>query len=331
MATPSVPSNLDALKVIKALELFEQTFGSSQSKLELQATIGALATGMDLKDSNLNDLIHRVAKYYQHTQSPEGSGDAVKHQVSATTIQKAKERLTTAEETLILLIRTYLQRVSSKLSATEFVEMAKAAVALVAKDQSNLSFPESKRLLYIALQTFGNRLSQPIPALGEQIPKRIAKPLVRLVRYQKIIRTGGLEAALMTLAAQSLNSTAQCLSPDLIRTALENSPITIAPELATQDGLDDLASALFFKLQLQTPSPRAVKSEQEIAEQLSRAIAEFKAKYQPLTDVTQPQWDNDLSVSSPFFTSSNFETAHNDFTWQPPYIEDKNLEDETNV
>ncbi|MEO1181777.1 MAG: hypothetical protein AAFX51_13205, partial [Cyanobacteria bacterium J06636_28] len=152
-----------------------------------------------------------------------------------------------------------------------------------------------------------------------------------LVRYQKIIRTGGLEAALMTLAAQSLNSTAQCLSPDLIRTALENSPITIAPELATQDGLDDLASALFFKLQLQTPSPRAVKSEQEIAEQLSRAIAEFKAKYQPLTDVTQPQWDNDLSISSPFFTSSNFATARNDFTWQPPYIEDKNSKDETNA
>ena len=239
-----------------------------------------------------------------------------------------EEYLKKAEEALILLIRTYLQRVSSKLSATEFVELAKAAVTLLDKDQSNLSFPERKRLLYIALQTFGTQLSQPIPALGEQIPKRIAKLLARLVRYQKIIRTGGLEATLMTLAAQTLT---QRLSPDMIRTALKNSAVTITPELATQDGLDDLASALFFKLQLQTPSPRATKSEQDIAEQLDLAIAEFKAKYQPLTEVTQPQWDNDLSVSSSLFTPSNFATARNDFTWQPPYIEDKNSKDETNA
>lgn len=331
MVTPSVPSTLDVLKLIKALELFEQTFGSPKSELELQATIGSLVAVMDLKDGNLDDLVHRIANYYQQTQSSEGAVDAAKYQVSPITIQEAKERLTTAEETLILLIRTYLQRVSSKLSATEFVEMAKAAVALVAKDQSNLSFPESKRLLYIALQTFGNQLSQPIPALGEQIPKRTAKLLARLVRYQKIIRTGGLEATLMTLAAQTLDSTAQRLSPDLIRSALKNSTVTIPLELDTQDGLDDLASALFFKLQLQTPSPRATKSEQEIAEQLNQAIAEFKTKYQPLTDVTQPQWDNDLSVSSPFFIPSNFETARNDFTWQPPKIEGKSSKDETNT
>ncbi|MBT9317629.1 hypothetical protein [Leptothoe spongobia] len=243
-----------------------------------------------------------------------------------------QERLTQAEETLLLLIRTYLQRVSSKLSATEFVEMAKAAVALLDKDQSgpSLSFPESKRLLYIALQTFGTQLSQPIPALGEQIPKRIANLLARLVRYQKIMRTGGLEATLMTLAAQTLENTAQRLSPDMIRTALENSRITIAPELATQEGLEDLARALFFKLQLQTPSPTATKSAQEIAEQLNQAIAKFTTKYQPLTEVTQPQWDNDLSVSSPLFTPSNFETASNDFTWQPPKIADKSSKDETN-
>ena len=328
MVTPSVPSTLDVLKLIKALELFEQTFGSPKSELELQATIGSLAAVMDLKDGNLDNLVHRVSNYYQQTQRLKESVDAAKYQISATTVQKAKERLIDAEETLLLLIRTYLQRVSSKLSATEFVELAKAAVALLDKAQANLSYPERKRLLYIALQTFGTQLSQPIPALGEQIPQQIAKRLARLTRYQKIIRTEGLDVALMPLAVQTL---AHRLSPDLIRTALENSPITIAPELDTQEGLDDLTKALFFKLQLQTLSPRATKSEQEIAEQLNSAIAEFKTKYQPLTDVTHPQWDNDLSVSSPFFTPSNFATASNDFTWQPPHIEDKSSKDDTNA
>ncbi|MEM7795385.1 MAG: hypothetical protein AAF579_13175 [Cyanobacteria bacterium P01_C01_bin.118] len=326
MVTSPVPSNPDVLKLIKALELFEQTFDSPKSELELQATLGALATVMNLKESNLNALVHRVVNCYQQTQSLGELVDATKYQVSAATIQKAKERLTDAEETLIRLIRTYLQRVSSKLSATEFVELTKAAVALLAKDPSNLSFPESKRLLYIALQTFGTQLSQPIPALGEQIPKRIAQLLARLIRHQKIIRTDGLADTLIMLAAPTI---AQRLSPDMIRTALENSPITIVPELDTQEGLEDLTSALFFKLQLQMPSLRATKSEQEIAEQLNQAIAEFKTKYQPLTDVTQPQWDNDLSISSSFFTASNFETASNNFTWPYPNIEDKSSKDET--
>ena len=331
MTTQPVSSTPDFPRLLEALALFKQTFGNPKTELDLQATIGALAAAMNLIDDDLDDRIHQIANHHQQLKRPGKLIETVNQTALKSTIRQAKNRLTETEETLILLIRTYLQRVSSKLSATEFVELAKAAVTLLDKDQSNLSFPERKRLLYIALQTFGTQLSQPIPALGEQVPKPIAKLLARLVRYQKIIRTGGLEAALMTLVAQTLDRTAQRLSPDMIRTALKNSTVTITPELDTQDDLDDLASALFFKIQLQTSSPKATKSEQEIAEQLDQAIAEFKAKYQPLTDVTQPQWDNDLSVSSSFFTPSNFATARNDFTWQPPYIEDKNSKDETNA
>ena len=328
MTTQPVSSTPDFPRLLEALALFKQTFGNPKTELDLQATIGALAAAMNLIDDDLDDRIHQIANHHQQLKRPGKLLETVNQTALKSTIRQAKNRLTETEETLILLIRTYLQRVSSKLSATEFVELAKAAVTLLDKDQSNLSFPERKRLLYIALQTFGTQLSQPIPALGEQVPKPIAKLLARLVRYQKIIRTGGLETTLMTLVAQTLT---QRLSPDMIRTALKNSTVTITPELNTQDDLDDLASALFFKIQLQKPSSIATKSEQEIAEQLDQAIAEFKAKYQPLTDVTQPQWDNDLSVSSSLFTPSNFATARNDFTWQPPYIEDKNSKDETNA
>ena len=94
--------------------------------------------------------------------------------------------------------------------------------------------------------------------------------------------------------------------------------------------LDDIAKALLFTVQLQTSATPKTKSEQEIAAQLSQAVADFKTKYQPLADVTQPQWDNDLSVSSPFFVPSNFETASNDFSWLPSTIEDKTTKDETN-
>lgn len=333
MLTPSALSNPDAFKLLAAVELFEQTFGKSKSELDLQATIGALAAAMHLIDDELDNHIHRIASHYQQLKSPDKLIETAGQIVPESTIQKAKARLAETEETVILLIRTYLQRVSSKLTATEFVEMAKAAVALLDTHQSGprFSLPESKRLLYIVLKTFGDQLSQPIPPLGEQLPEQITSLVTRLARYQKIIRTDGLEAVLMTLATQTLKNVAQRLSPTMVRNALQNSRVTIVPEFDNQDSLEDLASAMVLKVRLQTVSSNTTKSKQEIAEQLDQAIAEFKIKYQSLTDVTHPKWDNDLSVSSPFFTPSNFATASNDFTWVPPHIEDKSLEDETNA
>ncbi|NEQ53875.1 MAG: hypothetical protein F6K11_27715, partial [Leptolyngbya sp. SIO3F4] len=240
-----------------------------------------------------------------------------------------KERLDEQEETLILFVRTYLQRVTSKLSAAEFIDMLQTAITLLGQESlvSKLSLPEARRLLYIALQTFGKQLSQPIPPLGEQIPERIAKLIVRLVRYQKIMRTSGMQKTLATLVTQTI---AQQLSPETLRTVLKNSKITITPELDTQEGLEDLARALFFKVQLQTTSSITTKSKQDIADQLSQAIIDFKTKYQPLADITQPKWGDELSISSPFFTPSNFETASNDFAWLSSNFEEKNSKDDTN-
>lgn len=332
MAMSPVPPNPDVLKLTKALALFEQTFGRAQSKLELQAIIGALAAVMDLKDGNLGDLVHRVAHFSRQAQSLGELADAAKYQLSEAIIQKAKARLTEAEETLVLLIRSYLQRVSSKLSAAEFVELTKAAIALLNSDPTDpkFSLPESKRLLYFALQTFHNQLSQPIPSIGTTPPERIVRLLARLARYQKIMRIDGVKAVLVTLVTQTLKNTAQQLSPGIIRTALKNSKVAIAPDLDANESLDDIAKALMFTVQLQTSATPKTKSEQEIAAQLSQAVADFKTKYRPLADVTQPQWDNDLSVSSPFFVPSNFETASNDFSWLPSTIEDKTTKDETN-
>ncbi|MGD1950798.1 MAG: hypothetical protein ACFB14_14290 [Leptolyngbyaceae cyanobacterium] len=233
------------------------------------------------------------------------------------------DRLIKAEETLLLLIRTYLQRVSSKLSAAEFVELTKGAIALLHTEQK-LSLPESRRLLYIALQTFGTQLSQPIPVLGEKIPKRIARLVARLVRYQKSMRTHGLRAALLALASQTLEDPTR-LTPDVIRDVLKRSHIALASKFNTQESLEDLANVLPFTLQLQTAPPRGTKSEQEIAEQIDQAVTEFKAKYRP---VTQPRWDSELSVSSPLFTPSNFEVASGDFEWLPQ--PDETSKDETN-
>ncbi|MEM1251641.1 MAG: hypothetical protein AAGI69_04350 [Cyanobacteria bacterium P01_H01_bin.21] len=228
-----------------------------------------------------------------------------------------------AEATLILLVRTYLQRVSSKLSAAEFVELTKVAIALLHTEQ-NLSLAESRRLLYIALQTFGGQLSQPIPILGEKIPKPIARLVARLVRYQKIVRTHGLKAVLLTLASQTLEDATR-LTPDVIRNVLKHHHITLAPSLSTQESLEDLANVLLFTLQLHTVPARATKSEREIAEQIDQAVIEFKTKYR---SVTQPRWDSDLSVSSPLFTPSNFEVASGDFEWLPP--PEETSKDETN-
>ncbi|MEM1242746.1 MAG: hypothetical protein AAGI45_23190 [Cyanobacteria bacterium P01_H01_bin.26] len=332
MAMSPVPSNPAVLKLTKALALFEQTFGRAPSKLELQAIIGALAAVMDLKDGSPGELIHRVAIFSRQAQNLEELADAAKYQISEAIIQKAKERLTEAEETLVLLIRSYLQRVSSKLSAAEFVDLTKAAIAFLNSDQSGpkISLPEGKRLLYFALRTFHNQLSQPIPPIGTTPPERIARLLARLARYQKIMGIGGVKAVLVTLVTQTLKNASQPLSPGLIRTALKNSRVAIAPDLTANESLDDIANALLFTIQLQTSATPTTKSEQEIAEQLSQAIADFKTRYRPPADVTQPRWDNDLSVSSPFFTPSNFETASDDFAWLPSTIEDKSSKDETN-
>ncbi|MEM9482174.1 MAG: hypothetical protein AAGA83_00630 [Cyanobacteria bacterium P01_F01_bin.116] len=338
-------SNPDSLRLFKAVALFEQTFGKSTCEFDVQATIGALAAVMNLMDHHPDDLIHQVARVYRQTKHSAKVIEVVDQAVLEGIVQKAKNRLIKTEETLVLLIRTYLQRVSSKLSAKEFVEIVKAAIALLDKDQSEsrFSLPEGKRLLYVVLQTFGTQLSQPIPSLGEQIPERLIRLIARLANYHKIIFTGGIEATLMALATQALvekENTSQRFTPEMLHTVLGKSALTIAPEVLTPDDLDDLTSVIFFKLQLQSSSPKATKSDQEIEEQLNQAIIDFKTKHQKtkhqktkhqsLKSLTQPKWDNDLSVSSPFFTSRNFETARNDFTWLSQNIDDKSSEDEIN-
>lgn len=327
MTTPPALSDPDALRLLQASTLFEQLFGRPDSKLERQATVAALAAVMNLKNNNLDALIYQVASR-QQTQNLENLTGASKPQISKIVLQKAKERLTDATATLILLIRTYLQRVSSKLSATEFVELLTTAIALLGDNHQSAKFslPESKRLLYIALQTFGNQLSQPIPTLGESIPEPIAVLLARLVRCQKIIHASGFKSV---LTDQAQRTHPLRLSTQAIRNAFVAHNIVIAGELNTNDGLDDVASTLLLTMQLQTTVTPTHKSEAEIAEQLNQAITEFKASYQPLIDLTQPCWDDALSVSSPLFTASNFATTGNSFTKLSSNSDDKSLNKET--
>lgn len=330
MTSQSVFSNLNAVRLLQALELFAQTFGEPSTEVDLQATLGALVAVMDLKDRHLNVLVDQVANYYQQTQSCKDAVDVKNYQVSATTIHQAKARLTNAEERLSLLIRTYLQRVSAKLSAVEFVELVKAAIALLDHDQptQHLSPPENKHLLYNALRSFGTQLSQPIPTFGQTIPKQIDNLIPRLARHQNLMATDGLKATLMSLVTQTLKNKAQQLTSSVIRTALKNSKITITPVLDTQDSLEDLTMVLRFESQLQAPT--ITQSEQAIAEQMELVITAFKTQYQPPDLLTQSQWDSELSISSPFFNPDTFATARKDFTWMPENNPGKNLKDATN-
>ena len=329
MAHGSGLSNSDAYKLLVALDFFEQLYGKTSSTLELQAIIGALATVMGITNQDSNTRIHQVTHYQQINtlRNRNERIDPTKRAIFISTVQQTKTRLDDAEATLILLIRTYLQRVSSKLSAAEFVDLTKVAIALLHSYQK-LSLPESKRLLYIALQTFGGQLSQPIPTLGEKIPKNIARLVIQLVRYQKIMRDERIKAVLQALASQTLESPAQRLTPNTICEALKHSDI--APKFTTQDGLKALANVLFLTLQLQTPISKTTKSEQEIAEQIDQAVTKFRARYRPIENVLQPRWNNELSISSPFFTPSNFEGANSDFSWPPQAHPKKTSKDETN-
>ncbi|MBE9070813.1 hypothetical protein IQ260_29695, partial [Leptolyngbya cf. ectocarpi LEGE 11479] len=119
---------------------------------------------------------------------------------------------------------------------------------------------------------------------------------------------------------------AQQLSPDMIRTALANSAVTLAPDLDTQDGLDDLAHIVGFKLRVM-PSG-SDKSAEEIAAQITQVIAEFQVE--DSSDITRPVWDDDLSVSSLLFTPDNFATASNNFPWTQTKNPGETLKDETN-
>ena len=342
MAFQSTVFNVDFLRLLEALQLFEQTFGPLKTELELQATIGALAASMNLVEDNLDDYIHQVSVCYKQPNQPADPVDkpieenlkenpikapytAIQH-----TVQTARERLAAPAATLLLLVRTYLQRVSSKLSADEFVDLIQAAIALLAKEQAGPTFSlaEGKRLLYIALQTFGTQLSQPIPSLGEQLPESIVRLVMRLTRYQAIIGIAGPKADLVRLVNNRLKNTTRPLSPGLIHAALSNSTSELTR--FDQAELDDLSSILLFKVQLQASSPVVTESDQEIAEQLHQAIHEFQTKYRALPDITQPRWDDELSVSSPWFNSNNFETASSDFVWIPPKIEEESSKDETN-
>ncbi|ESA36912.1 hypothetical protein N836_04955 [Leptolyngbya sp. Heron Island J] len=334
MADPLAIFNPEAHRLLLAFELFEQTYGTRSSELESQATLAALAIGMGITDPNFDVFIQQLDHYRRQLdglQQLEASVEATRQVVPTAILQQAKTRLASLEARLILRIRTYLQRVSSKLSAMEFVVLTKAAVALLedARPELNVSLVERKHLLYVVLRTFGTQLSQPIPVLGEQVPKGVTRFVARLVRYQKIMRTDGVSAVCAQLVSLSPENRLQHLSPDVIRHVFKAHNIIVEPALDSQDSLGDFIKALLFESQLQTPS--AAKSELAIAQQIKQAITEFRAKYHAITEITQPQWEDELSVSSVFFTSGSFATASNEFSGLSHNQAEKTSKDETDA
>ncbi|MFG6093946.1 hypothetical protein SPB21_01770 [Leptothoe sp. ISB3NOV94-8A] len=343
MVSPATLSNFDSQRLLIALALFEQTYGKARSDLECQAILAALIIVMDITGQesgqelgiSIYKLHHDYRQNYRQIdwlerldKYSDANGDAV----LAAAVHQVKARLDDAAKTLIFLIRTYLQRISSKLSALDFVNLTKAAIAILnnAQPEPKLSLPEKKRLLYIALQTFGTQLSQPIPPLGTKIPTQITALVTQLVQHQKIMLTDGVKAFCANFIAQLPNNQSHPPSVRFIRTALRNSNVKISKTLDTQENLYALASILFFEKQLQIQSPKAPKSEQEIIHQINQAIAQFRANYQSLAQISQPQWDNELSVSSQLFTANNFETADQDLTWFPQNHIANISKDETN-
>ena len=309
MADPLAMSNPEAYRLLIAFELFKQTYGAPSSELETQAFLAALATAMGIRGPKVHALIQQVEQYHRQGYGlQELSVEATGQVVPTIIIQQAKTRLASLEAMLILRIRTYLQRVSSKLAAAEFVMLTKAAVALLADEhpELNVSLVERKHLLFAALRTFGTQLSQPIPGLGEQIPRGVARFVTRLVRYQKIMGMDGVSAVCAQLVSPTSRS--QHLSPGLIRHLFKGHNIIVEPDLETQDGLEDLTKVLLFERQLQTPS--VAKLELVIAQQIEQAIAEFKAK-STIAEITHPLWDQELSVSSVLFNPDTFATANN--------------------
>lgn len=190
--------------------------------------------------------------------------------------------------------------------------MVKAAVVLLDSEPSirKHSFSERNYLLCVALQTFGTTLSQPIPSIGEEVPKPIADLIARLIRYRQIVQAPTVETALNDLVVQFLKRNIRPLELGAIRTALQtNSSISDIGDL------DDLAKILFFKIQLEAVSSTSNQTAQKIKKRIDQAVADFKAKYQPWPDITQPVWDGDLSVSSPLFNQTNFSTTSGRFIW----------------
>ena len=196
------------------------------------------------------------------------------------------------EETLMLILRTYLQRISARLSAAEFVDLVKAAIALLTPRPDQTSLDERHQLFCKALQTFDGQFSQPIPTFGHRTSAAVDQWVNRLARYQQLIATDGLQAALSTL-------TDSPPGPHDIRTALEACNVAIAPQLDTPESFQDLAQILQFEREFSLSSPAP-----DFTDQVQQAIAKFKANYRPAVDVTQPQWDGELSVKSAFFRSS---------------------------
>ncbi|MEO0867025.1 MAG: hypothetical protein AAFY17_01010 [Cyanobacteria bacterium J06642_11] len=188
----------------------------------------------------------------------------------------AKQRLTELEEKLVILIRTYLQRVSSKLSPQAFVAVAEAAVALL--HPPTAEYAERKWLLNSALQQFGPDLSQPIPPIGSTVPQPFSDLIVRIIQYQKIVSIEGVATSLSTLINQLLAT--QSLNLESICAAIENSELMQLPELESQASRNDLANILLFKAQLQTDSSsKPIRTKADINDQIQQAVVDFKANH----------------------------------------------------
>lgn len=304
MATQFKP-NSDQL--LQAIQLFEQTLGPCKSEVELQATLSALRAVMSVEG---DDVRPQVAFDVQQSQPLEPPLEPTSELQAI--VQRAKGRLTKAEKTLVAFVRTYLQRISSKLSAQEFTAMVQAAVVLLDKEQPGhvLSLPERKYLLCHALETFGDHLSQPIPAIGERIDQPVKRLITRLVRYQRLSRVDGVKAAVDTIAQQFVGKPAQALSPELILAQLDHSEMV----QGAHEALAELAEVVCFQLQLSPAT--ATHIDPKIKAQVNQTIVAFQAKYRPwVVDVAKPVWDGELSVGSSLFRANGLVATGKRLTW----------------
>ncbi len=296
-----------AAALLRAMGVYEQLYGTIESVLERRAVLGAIAAVFNqrpLEGDELDELIDQVVADGDAADDdiadPEEADSSLREKVLQAIAQQAKSRLEEARNTLTETLQAYLQRVTAKLEVADFLELAKTAIALFDRDQPGprLSRGERQLLLAAVARRFGRRLSQPIPAIGQQLPPQVSALVSRLAKYRQLLQGDTpLEPALMAMAVRAIREGSRRFSPELVRNVLKHSSLTV--EKLPPSEVEDIVSSLYVKLQFQLDRTRGSKSAEEFEAQINEAVADFQKRQNPAPAASAPLWTGEFSVSSP--------------------------------
>lgn len=286
-------SSIENLKpVLSVLRAYVMTFGRPAAEIELRAVVGAIVANLatvTIENSQLEGFIDEVLAAFDALGAEVSFADVTAQLLAEQTSIWLRQQ----EVTVSNVISAYLQQFAPNdavWNSGALIGLVQTVIATL--NDGSLSRSGGRVLVMRVMDAFD---------LDRSLSRWVAPEWVALAQQvASYLSYGELQLEVRSIAWSYIRQFQAILSPQLIEQIAESGPLTISPAELLSEDLGNFAQMLYYKFQLLEADPVVMKSHQEIAANLHRAIADFQAQRAPVLDVTRGIQTGDLEVSSPF-------------------------------